>query len=352
MDIQSAAFQMTLSLYLDAAPWLMVGIIAAGLVHAWMPPNFFAKRLGGRGVAPVIKAALIGAPLPLCSCGVLPTAIGLRRDGASKGATVSFLIATPETGPGSVAISYALLGPFMAVVRPMAALFSAIISGLLTNALVKAEHSQNEPASTNLNPSTCEDSDCSVDINPVSGHWMKRSWTGLHYAFFDLLDDLALWLVLGLVISGAMMTVVPPQAWAMYGNGPGAMVAMIIVGVPVYMCATASTPIAVGLLATGLSPGAVLVFLLVGPATNISTLGLVGKVLGARALFGYLLGLCGTALIAGVVVNAILTALDIQVLGQMSVTSEIVPYGMKWLSGMVLGLFLLNSLLKKAKNSL
>ena len=139
METLTAIPSEILVMYVEAAPWLVLGVVAAGLIHVLLPEGLLGKWLGGAGAGPVVKAALIGAPLPLCSCGVLPAAVGLRREGASKGATVSFLIATPETGPDSVAVSYALLGPFMAVVRPIAAVLSAVFAGLLTLGLTWGE---------------------------------------------------------------------------------------------------------------------------------------------------------------------------------------------------------------------
>jgi len=341
-----------LDMYLDAAPWLVVGIVAAGLVHALMPDGLLGKWLGGNGAWSVIKAALVGAPLPLCSCGVLPAAVGLRKEGASKGATVSFLIATPETGPDSVAISYALLGPVMAVVRPIAAILSAVFSGLLTNVFVSSEAptasvSSRAPACT----SCCSES-CSSDKPKQDGTLVARTWGGIRYAFTDILDDIALWLAIGLVVAGLMSALVEPQALGAYGSGIGAMVVMLVVGVPIYVCATASTPIAAGLIAVGVSPGAALVFLLAGPATNIATLGVVGKDLGARALAGYLLGISLSAIASGLILDALLSALSIDIQVQMAAASEAVPQGIAIASAILLAPFFIFSLVRDVKNRL
>lgn len=343
-DVLTSIALSTWDMYLDAALWLLVGIVAAGLIQALLPQGLLGKWLGKDGSASVIKAALIGAPLPLCSCGVLPAAVGLRKEGASKGATVSFLISTPETGPDSVALSYALLGPFMAIARPVAAITSAIFSGLLTNFFVRGEGQTDEVEAPSCT-SCC--SDHQEVERPLS--LTARTWGGIRYAFTDILDDIALWLMIGLVLAGAVSALVEPQALAAYGSGIGAMLIMLAVGVPIYVCATASTPIAAGLMAVGVSPGAALVFLLAGPATNIATLGVVGKDLGVRALSGYLLGIALSALAAGLITDALLSALNINIQVQMGAASEAVPEMLKWISAVLLLPFLALSLIREGR---
>lgn len=315
----------TWDMYVDAALWLVVGIVAAGLIHALMPEGLLGKWLGGDGTGSVIKAAVVGAPLPLCSCGVLPAAVGLRKEGASKGATVSFLIATPETGPDSVALSYALLGPIMAIVRPIAAVVSAVFSGLLTNVFVAGEKEFAQAAASDSMCSTCCESTCSSAKPNAGTSWPVRMWGGVRYAFTDILDDIAVWLFIGLVLAGGVSALVEPQALSAYGSGIGAMLIMLVVGVPVYVCATASTPIAAGLIAVGVSPGAALVFLLAGPATNIATLGVVGKDLGLRALSGYLLGIAFSALAAGLALDALLGAWQVDIAVEMATAGAAIP---------------------------
>ncbi|MFC1674100.1 SO_0444 family Cu/Zn efflux transporter, partial [Pseudomonadota bacterium] len=315
-------------------------------IHALLPEGLLGKWLGGRGAGPVVKAALIGAPLPLCSCGVLPAAVGVRRDGASKGATVSFLIATPETGPDSVAVSYALLGPFMAIVRPVAAVLSAVFAGLLTMILTRGEENGGEGPVQDTPKSCCSDS-CSTE-KPQDGPMVTRAWGGVRYAFTDILDDIALWLALGLVVAGVMGALIEPSALAEFGTGLPAMLVMLAVGVPVYVCATASTPIAAGLMAAGVSPGAALVFLLAGPATNIATLGVVGKDLGSRALTAYLVGIAAGALSMGYATDALVSGLNIDIQVQMQAAGEAIPETVKWALGIILAPFFVLSLAKEA----
>lgn len=338
----------TLNMYLEAAPWLVLGVVAAGMVHAFMPEGLLGRWLGGNGVGAVVKAALIGAPLPLCSCGVLPAAVGLRREGASKAATVSFLIATPETGPDSIALSYGLLGPVMAVVRPVAAVLSAIIAGLLT--LVFTQGETDVPPAPSTAKACCGGS-CATKA-PVASSTVQRGIAGLRYAATDILDDIALWLAVGLLAAGVLVAVVPPQGLADVGTGLPAMLVMLGVGVPLYVCATASTPIAVGLIAAGVSPGAALVFLLAGPATNIATLGVVGKDLGARALAGYLLGISVSAVVMGLALDAGLAAWDMDIHVQMAASTEAIPEAVKQVCGLILAPFFVLSLAKEARKRL
>lgn len=325
--------------WLAAAPWLGLGLVLAGLVKAWVPQAWLQRWLGRRGPGTVVRAALIGAPLPLCSCGVLPAAIGLRRQGASKGATVSFLVATPETSAESIMISYALLGPFMAVMRPVAAIISAIFSGLVAE--LAPEPPITAPAASRAGGDCCHDSQpaCSTEGTPAvaenccsdtgpdccgktaatpAAHCcstspsgsdtqapgpMRRAVAGVRFALTDLLDDIAKWLIIGIVLAGAIHAFVPEEWLADLGWGLPAMLVMLAVGVPMYICATASTPVAASLLMAGVSPGAVLVFLLVGPATNIAAIGVVRRELGTTVAVLYLLSLSFAALLFGMLTD-------------------------------------------------
>jgi uncharacterized membrane protein YraQ (UPF0718 family) len=327
-------FSNTLALYLDAAPWLLLGLVAAGLIKAWVPDALLARWLGGRGFWPVTRAALIGAPLPLCSCGVLPAALGLHRGGASRGATVSFLIATPETGADSIAVSYALLGPFMTVVRPVAAILSAIFTGLLTTLLPEPPVA-NAPAA----PSRCGcgGGACSAPA-PVPDSFLHKGRQGLRYATTEILDDIAGWLAIGILLAGVVATVIPPQALAAWGSGLPAMVLMLLVGIPMYICATASTPLAAALLLAGLSPGTVLVFLLAGPATNIATLAVVRKELGNGVLAAYLAGITVASIGLGLITDLVAGYLSLNVMAQLGQGAELVPAWLAWGSGGVLAL--------------
>jgi len=320
----------TLELYLDAAPWLLLGLAAAGLIKAWVPDELIARWLGGTGHWPVVKAAFIGAPLPLCSCGVLPAALALRRSGASKGSTISFLVATPETGADSVAVSYAMLGPFMALVRPIAAILSAIFTGLLAALVPEPVQKASPFAIKVVSGATCNGGSCCAPkaANVPSNGW-QRTRRGLRYALTDILDDIALWLLLGLLAAGVIVTWVPPMALAEWGSGLPAMLLMLLVGVPMYICATASTPLAAGLLLAGVSPGTVLVFLLAGPATNLATLAILRKELGVRILAAYLAGIAVASITLGLLTDLLIEYLALDIQAQLAGTDEAMPW---WLA--------------------
>ncbi len=324
-----------LELYLEAAPWLVLGLVAAGLIQAWLPKERLYRWIGGEGFWPIVKAALIGAPLPLCSCGVLPAALSLHRAGASKGSTLSFLIATPETGPDSIAVSYALLGPFMAVVRPIAAILSSVFTGLLA-LLIPAQKARFPGIS--IAPACSGDSCCADETEPSQERlsaWPKTR-DGIRYAFSNILDDLVLWLSIGLVAAALVATFVPPLAMAAWGSGFTAKLLMLLAGIPMYVCATASTPIAAGLLLAGVSPGTVLVFLLAGPATNVATIAVIRKEMGNAAVGVYLLGISLSSITLGWMTDWAVIAYDVDILTQFSAATETVPRLIAVFSGLLL----------------
>ena len=363
-----------LELCLEAAPWLVLGLVIGGLIKALVPTSFLNKHLSGNGIVSISKAALFGAPLPLCSCGVIPAALGLRRAGASKPATISFLVSTPETGVDSVTISYALLGPFMAIIRPIAAIISAITAGLLVGrseepsihtdhhhskeelSCCSSEKKQSEKTSccstskeTTITSSCCEtkveetESDsccsttsCSADTIDSKEGFLQKAWAGIVYSFSTLFVDVLFWLIIGLVFAALVKTFVPITFLAEYGSGLGAMLIMLVIGIPMYVCATASTPIGAGLLLAGVSPGTVMVFLMAGPATNISTLGIIGKELGKRALTAYLAGVVSITLLTGFVVDYLVSVWSIDVQAQVAHSQDLVPPAIAWASLFVL----------------
>lgn len=338
-----------LSIYLDAAPWLLLGLLAAGLIKAWVPEGLINRWLGGKGLWPITKAALIGAPLPLCSCGVLPAALGLRRAGASRGSTISFLIATPETGADSIAVSYALLGPFMTLVRPIAAILSAIFAGLLATLPKEPPKPRNPFAFKVDSTASCAGNSCGCGpTEPATKPgFLHKSRDGIRYALTDILDDIVWWLLLGIVLAGLITTLVPPNTLASWGSGIGAMLLMLIIGVPMYICATASTPLAAALLLAGISPGTVLVFLLAGPATNIATLGVVRKEMGGKVLAAYLIGISVASIGLGLITDGLVSYLNIDISAQLGEAGEFLPDAIVWGSAVILVMAALSTKLKK-----
>ena len=276
----------------DMAPYLLFGFFVAGVLSVAVSPRVVERHLGGRGLAPVLKAAVFGVPLPLCSCGVIPVSASLRRHGASRAATTSFLIATPQDGVDSVLVTFGLLGGVFAVFRPVAALLSGVVGGLLVS-LFGGDKSADTPAGK------------PVERDPPAN---GRAWLGraLAYGFGDLPRDIARALLIGLAVAALISAAVPKDYFAPYlGGGIGAMLIMMLLGVPVYVCATASVPIAAALILKGVSPGAALVFLMTGPATNAATISTVWKVMGRRTAMIYLATVAGSALAAGLALDFI-----------------------------------------------
>ena len=308
-----------IELFVEAAPWLLMGFAVAGIMKVFIPSELLAKHLGEPGFMATVKAALLGAPLPLCSCGVIPAALGLRRSGASKAATTSFLISTPETGVDSVTVSYAMLGPFMAVIRPIAAISTAITAGLLvgkdTDEPISTAPVESCCASKQMVPEPRRDSKTAKDISDHQSLSIRLK-ASFQFTFVDLIRDISLWLVVGLCMAALVKAYVPTEFLAQWGDGFMAFVVMALIGVPMYICALASTPIAAGLLFAGVSPGATLVFMLVGPATNIANIGLVKRELGNRALAAYLGSVVCVGFAFGYLTNYLAARWDIDFVAQ------------------------------------
>jgi len=276
-------------LFTESAPFLLLGLLLAGVIRLLIPDKWITKTLGEN--SSVVTAALIGTPLPLCSCSVIPTAMGIRRAGASKASTASFMVATPETGVDSIGVTLALLGPVMAIARPIAAIFSAIMAGKL----VRWWDIETPPVQEETKKSCC----CGSKKQPEPGAWEKAKAV-IQYGYGKLLSDFMNWLMIGLFFAALIQTFVPETLLSQYGNGVFAMMLVVLISIPMYICATASTPIAAGLMLSGVSPGAALVFMLTGPATNVATLMVVKNELGSRSLVAYLTGVIASALIMGV----------------------------------------------------
>ena len=283
-------------LVVESAPWLLAGYLLAGIIRQVIPSSWVEKQLAQKGFLSIAKGALIGAPLPLCSCGVIPTALAIRKAGASKGATSSFLVATPETGVDSISFSYAVLGPIFAIARPIGALISAIVAGVLVNRLDEGDYGAEEDGATCGNCCSSAEEEPQLKI-------IERCKNAVKYGYGKMIADTAKWLVIGLTAAAVITALVPQSFFLQWGDGLIAMLVMVVVGLPMYICATASTPVAAGLLFAGLSPGAALVFMLTGPATNIATMGVIKEQLGLRSLIAYLVGVIGTAVICGLVLN-------------------------------------------------
>lgn len=320
-------FDAILAIALSAAPWLLIGLLAAALIRALVPDRVLQRWVGGRGLASVSRAAVIGAPFPLCSCGAIPTAVTLHRGGAGRGPTTAFMIGTPGIGVDSLALTYALLGPIMALARAAGAVVTAISTGML----VAASERRSSAGSTRPAAACCGGCDAGASAaDAARAPLITRLRAGMRYAFRDLFDDLILWMVGGLILAGVLMTLVPPQAFADYGDGLAAMLLFAVVGVPIYLCAAAATPIAVGMLAAGISPGAALVFLLAAPLTSLATIAVLHREMGTTAVALYLTGIIVTTIAFGLLVDFSLTALDIDIVTGVGSARELLPPAVHW----------------------
>jgi hypothetical protein len=306
--------QASWEVFVEAAPYLTFGVLVAGLMYLFLAPETIAKHLKKGKISSVLKAALIGIPLPLCSCGVLPAAANLRKQGANRGATASFLISTPESGIDSVAITYALLDPLMTLIRPLAAFLTASAAGILANLFPdKAEEEMSpQPNMACRVDGCCDGQNCPPEQHRKHHTLIRRVWSGIHYGFFDLYRELSGWIFAGFVLAGAITLWLPTDlATRYFGGGLTTMLFMLAAGIPTYICATASTPVVAALILKGLSPGAALVFLLAGPATNIASLTVLAGVLGKRGVAIYLGSIAVFAVLLGLATDWLYDVLSI-----------------------------------------
>ncbi len=303
----------------ESAPYMLFGFAAAGLLRALVPEAKVYALLGQDRFRSVLLASLFGVPLPLCSCSVIPAAAGLRRSGAGRAATTSFLVSTPETGVDSIALTYALMDPIMTVARPVAAFLTALVTGSAVGLLpadageaaagdgdnANADETSEATSLSATSSDCCADPGCSADTPPTPPGRMQAVLDGLRYAFGPLVDDLAVWLVIGFALAAAIAAMVPAGVIDAIPSGWVSSVLMMLIATPVYICASAATPIAAALVLKGLDPGAALVFLLVGPATNVTTILVIMRLMGSRVLVVYLAGVTAAALLFGMVINAL-----------------------------------------------
>jgi uncharacterized membrane protein YraQ (UPF0718 family)/copper chaperone CopZ len=296
-----------LNTFVAMAPYLLLGLTFAGILHITFTRAFVIKHLGGSNASSIIKAALLGVPLPLCSCGVLPTAISLRKNNASEGATMSFLISTPQTGVDSMVATWGMLGPVFAVFRPVAAFLMGIAGGLIINLFGVDRKAGPRTASESLDCPMCY-------LKTPHKHGFRDMLSGMvKYAYSEFLDDISMHLVIGIIISGLIAFFLPADFFSRYaGNTFVEMLIMIAGGIPLYVCATASIPIAMTLMMKGLSPGAAFVFLAVGPATNAASIMLIANAMGKRFIVIYLATISVFSVIAGYALNFTVGFFDVK----------------------------------------
>ena len=305
----------------EMSPYLLFGFLVAGILSVLISQKLVERHLGGRGIWPLLKASLFGVPLPLCSCGVIPVSMSLRKHGASKGSTVSFLLSTPQTGADSILVTLSLLGPLFAIFRPLAAFVTGIVGGALVDVFGQSAE-DSSPV-----PPECSDECC-------SGENKRRVARGLKYGFVTLPRDIGKAMLVGLVIAAVISAIVPDSYFAeKLGTGIFAMVVMMFLGIPVYVCATASVPVAAALILKGLTPGAALVFLMTGPATNAASFVTIWKTLGSRTAITYILTVAGCAVLSGIFLDYIAIGFNFEIATR---SGWMLPPAIKYISAVVL----------------
>ncbi len=284
----------------DMAPYLLFGFLAAGILSVAISTKTVEKHLGKKGFMSVFKAALFGVPLPLCSCSVIPVTVSLKKSGANNGAATAFLTSTPQTGVDSIFVTFSLLGPVFAIFRPVIALITGVIAGLFVNLTDKEEK---ETKAAAVEEEKCEHSCCSAGNTAKAASKFSQI---LRYGFITIPGDVAKPLLLGILIAGIISALVPDDFFASrLGTGFLPMLVMMAIGIPMYVCSTASVPIAAALILKGISPGAAFVFLITGAATNAAGIMTIWNVLGKRVAIIYLTTVVISALISGYLLNFI-----------------------------------------------
>ena len=274
------------------SPYILLGFFLAGIMHAFVPAALYHKYLGRKSFRSVLNAAILGIPIPLCSCGVIPTAMSLKKEGASRGATVSFLIATPQTGVDSIIATYSLMGLPFALLRPLAALFTSLFGGQMVNIFDK------DKEENAVKPATPVATKSSFGAKVVEV---------FRYAYIEMMQDIGRWLIVGLVVAGLITVFVPQSFFALFSdNSLLSMLIVLVFAIPMYLCATGSIPIAVALMMKGLSPGTALVLLMAGPAVNSASMLVVGKVLGKKTLLIYILSIILGSVLFGLGIDYLL----------------------------------------------
>lgn len=311
----------------DASLYILFGLLVGGLLKVFMSPAYIASHLGRGRFSSVFKAALFGIPIPLCSCGVLPAAASLKKQGANNGATTAFLISTPESGVDSISITWALLDPIMTIARPVAAFVSAFVAGVGENFLHPPEAAEKvQPDLRCPIDNCCDGADCPPEVHRHHHSMTEKLFAGVRFAVTDIWADLVGWFFVGILLAGVITVLVPDDMISHYlGGGIGSMLLMLAFGIPLYICATASTPIAAALILKGVSPGTALVFLLVGPATNVTSLSVLLGILGRSATGLYLASIAVVSVICGLIVDAIYLGLGISATAVVGQAAEVLP---------------------------
>ena len=315
----------------ESSVYMIFGILVAGLLRVFLRPEAVSRHLGEARFSSVFKAALLGIPMPLCSCGVLPAAASLKKQGANNGALTAFLISTPESDIDAIALTYALTDPIMTVARPVAGFVTAVGAGIAENFLHQEKAGTKTPPDLSCPVDGCCDGiDCLPEEHRRHHTAAEKLRAGLTFARKDLWNDIAVWYFAGVLIAGAITVAVPSDLMVRYlGGGFYSMLIMLVAAVPLYVCASASTPIAAALILKGVSPGAALVFLLAGPATNITSITVLLKIMGKKATLVYVASIAVFTLASGLLVDEIYRFWGVSAQAMVGTASEIIPVWIK-----------------------
>ena len=325
-------------LLIEMAPWLLIGFFFAGLIYVFLPRERVTQHLGKANIMSVFKAALIGIPLPLCSCGVIPVVTSLRKQGASKGACLAFLTATPTSGVDSILATYSLLGLLFAIYRVIASFVTGLFSGFMANIFEKGSTVENVEMTE-----VCNICDNDAPHTHTFGDKIKIMFS---YGFGELIEDTGKWIIIGILIGGLIIYFIPEGFIQNYlGSGFLPMLVMLVVGIPLYVCATGSIPIAAALMLKGLSPGGALVFLIAGPATNAVTITVISKYMGKKMTVLYLLSISMASILLGLLLNAVWGNLEIS---KVVMQGRVLPTVVK----IIFSLILLGLILYSARGSI
>ncbi len=312
---------------LNASVYILFGIAVGGMFKMFLSTEFVARHLGKGRFSSVFKAALLGIPIPLCSCSVLPAAASLKKHGANNGATTAFLISTPESGVDSISITYALLDPILTVARPLVAFITAFTAGFAENLFHPPPQQSVTNNKTSSQGDTCAgDPSCCQEEGHPHYSFTEKIKVGIGYAVGELWSDLAGWFFTGIILAGVITALLPAELIeSSLGGGLNSMLLMLVIAVPLYICATASTPIAAAFILKGVSPGTVLIFLLVGPATNVTSLSVLLGMLGKRATSLYLASIVVVSLLCGLLLDLVYMKMGISAAAIVGQGSEMIP---------------------------
>jgi hypothetical protein len=276
--------QVTLSewwtLHAMMSPWLLLGLVVAGSLGVFFTRAWLVHHLGSSGFGAILKATVLGIPLPLCSCSVIPMGIGLHRKGASRAASLSFLTSTPQTGVDSIFLTAGVLGWPLVMIKVVAALLMGLVVGVL-----------------NMNGGQRESKEeVQEEKSDESKGW--KGW--VDDSLVELPGALAKPYLIGVTLSVILTLSLPDDSLAKWvGPGLAGMALALLVSLPTYVCATASVPLALMLLDQGMGVGGVLVFLLAGPASNGATMMVIAKTFGWPSFFKYFLTIVVFSFLAG-----------------------------------------------------